>query len=109
MSLRFEIFFSWMRIKAFSNTASMESVSVTIEIDHSFQGDLQVTLISPDGREAILHDRTGSAGDGLKKTYAPTEMIGAQIAGTWQLAINDNANSFGLVFSNGGAGKIGRQ
>ena len=52
-----------------------------------------VTLISPEGREVILHDREGGlfATDDLRTTYTSredtglTSLIGAQAQGDWVL------------------------
>ena len=66
-------------------------LNVTIDVEHTFIGDLLVTLTSPDGRTAILHDRTGQSDDNIKASFEPAELLGASIKGTWTLTVSDNA------------------
>lgn len=44
-------------------------VRVTVNIDHSYIGDLTVSLISPDGRRTLLHNGTGGGTDDIITTY----------------------------------------
>src|SRR5690606_27395636 len=40
---------------------SITYMLLELQIEHTWIGDLTVTLISPSGTETILHDRTGSS------------------------------------------------
>ncbi len=70
-------------------------VEVSVNISHSYIGDLRVGLRSPAGTEVILHDRSGSSGDNLVKTYTPATkpelatLAGQTIAGAWKLFASD--------------------
>jgi M6 family metalloprotease-like protein len=92
----------------FENDAVVSSLKVDVDITHSFCGDLMVTLISPSGDRALLHNRKGSAHN-LKTTFdissAPElgKMIGKPIMGEWEILVQDVAasdsgilNSWGL-------------
>ena len=70
-----------------SGTAT--SVSVAIDISHTWIGDLKVDLVAPDGTTQTLHDRSGGDADDIDQTYAPY-FAGVPIAGAWTLRINDN-------------------
>ena len=70
-----------------SGTAT--SVSVAIDISHTWIGDLKVDLMAPDGTAKTLHNRTGDDADDIDQTYAP-DFAGVPIAGAWTLRINDN-------------------
>ena len=70
-----------------SGTAT--SVSVAIDISHTWIGDLKVDLVAPDGTTQTLHDRSGGDADDIDQTYAP-DFAGVPIAGAWTLRINDN-------------------
>ncbi len=71
-----------------SGTAT--SVSVAVNITHSYIGDLKVDLVAPDGTTRTLHDRTGYEADDIDQTYAP-DFGGVGIAGDWTLHIRDGA------------------
>src|SRR5262249_41011843 len=44
-------------------------ISVTVDITHTYRGDLVVTLVSPDGRTAVVHNRAGGSSRNLKETW----------------------------------------
>ncbi len=70
------------------NAPSTLRVGVTIY--HTYQGDLKVDLVAPDGTVYILHNRTGSTTDNIIATY--TVNASSELAqGTWRLRVNDNA------------------
>ena len=72
-------------------------LTVTIDIIHSNIGNLRVELLSPGGKRAILHNRTGLGKKDLKKSYdsksaaALTTFIGQPIKGKWTLTVRDLA------------------
>ncbi|MCL1046605.1 MULTISPECIES: S8 family serine peptidase [Shewanella] len=81
-------------------------LAVNVDISHTWIGDLIVTLTSPNGTEAVLHDRAGGNTDDLVQTWSLSEFDGEVAAGTWTLSISDNAggdtgalNSWGLDIS----------
>ncbi len=82
-----------------TESGSVASISVNIDITHSYIGDLVVTLISPLGTKVLLHDRSGGSRDNLQKTYHFMDrpvlqvLIGEQIAGHWQMHVKDVANA----------------
>ncbi len=69
----------------------IDEVSVTVDITHTFIGDLIVELTSPAGTTVTLHNRTGGSQDDLNETYDPTEFLGENSAGDWTLFVSDNA------------------
>ena len=67
-------------------------MSCDIDIRHSHIGDLLVELVSPSGKSVVLHDKAGSSGDNLIKTYNSNDLkdfIGSTAKGEWSLRIND--------------------
>ena len=91
-----------------SGTAT--SVSVAVDITHTYIGDLVIDLIAPDGTTRTLHDRTGYETDDIDRTYTP-DFGGAGIAGDWTLRVRDGAggdtgtlNGWTLTVNHGGAG-----
>lgn len=76
---------------------NVRSVKVTVDIEHTYIGDLAVRLIGPDGRAASLHRRSGGDRDDLKVSYdqasAPelAGFVGRAARGTWILEVVDKA------------------
>ena len=70
-----------------SGTAT--SVSVAVDVRHTYIGDLKVDLIAPDGTTKTLHNRSGNTINNINKTYVP-DFGSVSVAGTWTLRINDN-------------------
>ncbi len=70
---------------------------VGVEIKHSYIGDLQVLLQTPDGQVMTLHSRNGGSQNDLKKTFhikdVPdlSRLIGEDIQGAWTLLVRDHA------------------
>ena len=76
------------------NSGTVTSVSVTVNISHTYIGDLKVELVAPDGTIKTLHNREGDGTIDIIKTYTPNfdDDDDAQIQGIWKLRINDNAD-----------------
>ncbi len=77
----------------------ISAVSAYVDITHTFQGDLLVTLTSPGGTSVVLHDRSGSSNDNIIGWY-PADLdpagdldsfIGEGMEGEWTLSVSDNA------------------
>ncbi|MBI2399296.1 MAG: proprotein convertase P-domain-containing protein [Xanthomonadales bacterium] len=64
--------------------------SVSVNIVHTYQGDLKVDLVAPDGTLYNIHNRTGSGTDNIIKTVT-LNLSSEAINGTWKLRVNDNA------------------
>ena len=80
------------------------NASVSVNIVHTYIGDLKVDLVAPDGSLYNIHNRTGTSTDNIIKTVTlnlSTEVLN----GTWKLRVNDNAagdvgyiNSWSVTF-----------
>lgn len=66
------------------------NASVTVDIIHTWQGDLKVDLVAPDGTLYNIHNRTGSSADNVQKTVT-FDLSSEALNGTWKLRVNDNA------------------
>ena len=76
------------------HAGTLASVSVSVDIEHDYRGDLKVELVAPDGTTATLHNRIGGNADDLRATYtsasAPlSKMVGKEVAGHWKLTAGD--------------------
>jgi subtilisin-like proprotein convertase family protein len=74
---------------------SLREIDVSVDITHTYIGDLLVSLHSPSGRAVDLHSRAGGNADNLLATYSSTSFAALQalrgelINGTWRLRVSD--------------------
>jgi subtilisin family serine protease len=82
------------------DAAPILAIKATVDIEHTYVGDLNLTLQPPAGVAAapiLLHVREGGSANNLKKTYdavstpALQNMVGKSIAGQWTLTVTDEA------------------
>ncbi|WP_256103528.1 S8 family peptidase [Streptomyces sp. ODS05-4] len=74
------------------------NLSVTVDIRHTFRGDLRAELVAPDGTAYLLKDYNSNDGaDHVQATY--TVNASAEPAnGTWKLRVTDNwTNDTGYI------------
>ena len=75
----------------------LRRIRVDVHINHTYIGDLQVVLSSPDGQPVILRDREGGSGDGIFTTYSSdsfqslASLTGKQGSGDWSLKVSDHS------------------
>jgi subtilisin-like proprotein convertase family protein len=81
-----------------ADTGALKSVKVSVDIEHTYRGDLVVSIKPPaaTGVSAIvLHNREGGSFDNLKKTYDEVNAPGLVALknkspkGTWKLSVAD--------------------
>ncbi len=83
----------------YTQTGTVADVKVSVNITHTFKGDLTVSLIAPDNTTVILHNKTGGSTDNVITEYpdltAPAQALsaftGKSIAGGWKLKVVDSA------------------
>ena len=80
------------------------NASVSVNIVHTYRGDMLVQLVAPDGSLYTLSNRAGGSADNLVATYA-LNLSTEALNGTWKLRVNDNAagdtgyiNSWSVTF-----------
>jgi len=75
------------------------SLKLDLNLTHTFIGDLEVSLTSPQGTTVMLHDRSGGSEDNIIGTY-PDDLdpaqsldsfLGENMLGNWTLHVSDNA------------------
>ena len=72
-------------------SATVTSFDVTVNITHTYIGDLVVTLYTPGGSSVVLSDREGGSANDINKTWTVDATGGVAINGNWQLKVTDNA------------------
>lgn len=87
---------------------SFSALSVSVDIKHSWRGDLLVTLLKDGQAVQTLADRTGGSAHDITQTWTfqAADVGGAQASGTWSLKVVDDAsgdvgtvNLFKLAFA----------
>ena len=66
------------------------TASVSVDIAHTYRGDLLVQLVAPDGSLYTISNRAGGSADNLIGTYT-INLSSELLNGTWNLRVNDNA------------------
>ena len=66
------------------------AVKVTVDITHTYSGDLVVALVKGTDRK-VLSANVGGSVDDIKKTFTVTGLDGKALAGEWQLSVVDSA------------------
>jgi extracellular elastinolytic metalloproteinase len=78
-----------------ARAGTIKHLAVALAIEHTYIGDLRVTLLTPAGKSAILHDRQGASAHDLIRSYtvenspALATLVDEQIQGDWVLQIAD--------------------
>ncbi|MFZ1983472.1 MAG: M6 family metalloprotease domain-containing protein [Desulfatitalea sp.] len=76
---------------------TVKEIQVSVDITHTYIGDLLVTLTAPSGTSVLLHRRGGGGSDNLIQTFTRTTtpaleaFIGGPLAGPWKLRVADQA------------------
>lgn len=85
------------RSLAANSPATVGRVELSVDISHSFIGDLRIALRSPAGTEVVVHNLVGGSGDNVVTTFTPAttpalnNFAGQAIGGTWKLNVSDRA------------------
>ncbi|NBM20165.1 S8 family serine peptidase [Streptomyces sp. GC420] len=68
------------------------TLPVTVDITHTWRGDLVVDLVAPDGSVYNMLNRSGGSADDVKQTF--TVNASSEVAnGTWKLRVRDAASA----------------
>jgi len=80
-----------------TQTGAVKDIVVSVDIEHTYIGDLQVELVSPSGLSVLLHDKKGTWHDNISRSFdvastpALQGFIDESIPGDWQLRVRDLA------------------
>ena len=69
---------------------SVNTVSIQLSIEHTWRGDLTVSL-AHDGVVEVLHERTGGGQDNLELELDTSAFEGTERGGEWSLKVVDSA------------------
>ncbi len=72
----------------------IQSIKVSVAIQHPYMGDISIKLLSPLGTEVLLQNREGGANDNINKVFegeALEVLQGQSTKGSWILTVQDHA------------------
>lgn len=76
---------------------TIKQLKISVDITHTYIGDLIVELTAPGGSKALLHNRTGAGADNLLTSFATpgtsslAPLVGKNVQGDWILSVRDVA------------------
>jgi bacillolysin len=70
---------------------AVDKLKLTLDIAHTFRGDLVVKLTSPAGTVATISNRAGGGADNLVGSFDLTAFAGEKTKGAWTLTVEDKA------------------
>ncbi len=73
-----------------TDDGKVSEAKVTVDITHSYRGDLQVTLVKGT-KSIVLFNGDGGSADDLKQTFTVTGIAGEALRGGWSLKVVDTA------------------
>jgi subtilisin-like proprotein convertase family protein/subtilisin family serine protease len=82
---------------SFAEVATISSVKVTVDLTHTYIGDLRLTLTAPSGTSVVLHDRNGGGARDIRRTFDAQStavlgsLVGQSLQGDWMLHVQDLA------------------
>ncbi len=88
-----------------SRTGASGTISVAVDISHTYKGDLVVDVIAPNGNKYNIHNRSGGSANDIKQTFNVAAGT-TEANGTWNLKVVDKAgqdvgtiNSWSMTFA----------
>lgn len=76
--------------------SAIKDLRVHVKIQHTYVGDLTLTLFHPSGASIILRKKVGGSNDDIDEEYGPDALNafdGLPTDGVWRLEINDSSKS----------------
>jgi hypothetical protein len=65
---------------------------VSVQITHSYRGDVLIELVAPDGSAYRLRSNSGGSTDNINETYT-ANLVGEARNGIWKLRVRDTARA----------------
>lgn len=74
------------------DSGPIRSLSVTVDITHTYSGDLEIILVGPNGGEAQLKENSWNSSADIHETFVSYAFDHIDSAGTWALKVVDHAS-----------------
>ena len=74
-----------------TDTGTLTGATVTVDITHTYRGDLRVTLVHGTDSIALFSGEGDAAADDIKETFTVPNLGGKALVGAWTLKVVDTA------------------
>jgi subtilisin-like proprotein convertase family protein len=74
-----------------SKKGTLTKATASLNIKHTFRGDLSVVIISPSGKEQTLFNQEGGSENDLVASYPLDDLKDEEVNGEWRLVMEDHA------------------
>jgi len=87
-----------------SGVCTLEALTISLDLEHSFVGDLRLSVAAPSGAEVVLREHTGAGQAHLVSSYDPSTvpalapLLGTSAVGRWEVRVRDDAGADTGVF-----------
>ena len=75
-----------------AESGAIQALSVTVDITHTYSGDIEIRLIHPDGTDIQVLDPTMESTPDIQETFVVEDFNDKDSAGTWTLKLIDHAS-----------------
>jgi subtilisin-like proprotein convertase family protein len=72
--------------------AVIGALDLTVDINHTYRGDLEIRLVHPDGTDVQVLAPDSSSGDDIKATFPVAAFNSKRTQGAWTLKVIDHAS-----------------
>lgn len=70
---------------------TISAMTLTVDITHTYRGDLSISLVHPDGTRSELQSNSSDGQDDIQASYVVADFVGKDAAGEYQLIVADHA------------------
>ncbi len=74
-----------------TGAGTLSALTLTVDITHTYRGDLSIRLVHPDGTVAELLTNSNDGQDDLQASYVVDAFLGKPAAGQYMLIVTDHA------------------
>ncbi len=71
-----------------TRTGDAGSITIDVDIKHSYRGDLKITIFAPSGASAVLKDTNNDSSNDVLESYT-LNATGVESSGNWRLEVYD--------------------
>jgi hypothetical protein len=75
-----------------AESEAIQALSVTVDITHTYSGDIEIRLVHPDGTDVLVLKPTMESTPDIQETFVVEDFDQKDSAGTWTLKVIDHAS-----------------
>lgn len=74
-----------------TDEGTLQALKVTVDVEHTFRGDVSIRLVHPDGTTAQLQSNSSDGAANINQTYVVQDFVGKPALGAYRLIVADHA------------------